>query len=222
MFKLKNVRYKNIIKIDNMDIKKGQVTCISGPSGSGKSTLLKLLGKIISPDSGDILFEGKNLKDIDSISHRRKVPTLSQFPVIFDGNIRDNLKIGLEFSRRDLKTDDKLIEVLKKVNLNKGLGDDPSKLSGGEKQRLCIGRILLMDADIIMLDEPSASLDSQTEYDIIKLIYEEIKSCGKTMIYITHSEDIAENFSDIILTMENGQLINERFTKGVTKWMMEL
>lgn len=217
MFKLKNVRYKNIIKIDDMDIKKGQVTCISGPSGSGKSTLLKLLGKIISPDSGDILFEGKNLKDIDSISHRRKVPTLSQFPVIFDGNIRDNLKIGLEFSRRDLKTDDKLIEVLKKVNLNKSLEDDPSKLSGGEKQRLCIGRILLMDADIIMLDEPSASLDSQTEYDIIKLIYEEIKSCGKTMIYITHSEDISENFSDTILEMENGQLINERFTKGVTK-----
>lgn len=215
MFKLKNVRYKDIIKIDNMEIKKGQVTCISGPSGSGKSTLLKLLSKIISPDSGEILFKGKNLKDIDSISHRREVPTLSQFPIIFDGNIRDNLKIGLEFSRRDIKNDDKLIEVLKKVKLNKNLEDDPSKLSGGEKQRLCIGRILLMDADIIMLDEPSSSLDSQTEYDIIKLIYEQIKSSGKTMIYITHSDDIAERFSDIILRMENGELMNEKFTKEV-------
>lgn len=217
MFKLKNVRYKDIINIDNMEIKKSMVTCIMGPSGSGKSTLLKLLDKIISPDSGEILFMGENLKDIDSISHRREIPTLSQFPIIFDGNIRDNLKIGLKFSGGDLKTDDKLIEVLKKVRLDKNLEDDPSTLSGGEKQRLCIGRVLLMDADIIMLDEPSSSLDKQTEYDIIKLIYEEIKSCGKTMIYITHSEEIANKFSDIILTMDNGKIVNERFTKGGKK-----
>lgn len=210
MLKLENVKYKDIIDIEDLEFQKGKVTCITGESGAGKSTLLKLLNKVISPDSGKILFKDKNLKDIDSIEFRRKLPTLSQFPVIYDGNIRDNLLIGLKFSNKESKPDQKLEEVLKKVRLDKKLDDDPEKLSGGEKQRLCIGRILLMDTDTIMLDEPSASLDSKTEHDIISLIYDEIKACGKTMIYITHTKDIAEEFSDVLIRLDKGKLAEIR------------
>lgn len=206
MFKLNQVKYKDIIDIDDLTIESGKVTCITGESGAGKSTLLKLLNKIISPDSGKISFEDKDLEEINSVEFRRKLPTLSQFPVIFDGTIRDNLLIGLRFSKRPKRDDEELLDILHKVRLDKSLDADPAKLSGGEKQRLCIGRILLMDTQAIMLDEPSASLDSKTEFEIINLIYDEIKSSGKTMIYITHTKDIAEKFSDIIVRLDKGRV----------------
>lgn len=209
MYTLKNVKYKDIIDIDNLQIQKGKVTCITGSSGSGKSTLLKLLNKIISPDSGEIIYYEMDLEEFDSVHFRRMVPTLAQFPVIFDGNVRDNLQIGLKFSSKPGKSDDELKNILDKVRLNKHLEDDPSKFSGGEKQRLCIARILLMDTDVILLDEPSASLDDETEYKIISLIYEEIKRSNKTMVYITHNQDTAKNFSDIILTLDEGRIIKE-------------
>lgn len=209
MYTLKNVKYKDIIDIDKLQIQEGKVTCITGSSGSGKSTLLKLLNKIISPDSGEIIYYEMDIEEFDSVHFRRMVPTLAQFPVIFDGNVRDNLQIGLKFSSKPGKSDDELKNILDKVRLNKHLEDDPSKFSGGEKQRLCIARILLMDTDVILLDEPSASLDDETEYKIINLIYEEIKRSNKTMVYITHNQDTARNFSDIILTLDEGRIIKE-------------
>lgn len=218
MFRLEKVKYKNIIDIEDLQIDTGKITCITGESGAGKSTLLKLLNKIISPDSGKIYYKDQDIEKLDSISYRRQIPTLSQFPVIFDGSIRDNLQIGLKFSNKQTKSDDELKEVLKKVRLDKSLDEDPNKLSGGEKQRLCIGRILLMDTDTILLDEPSASLDSKTEHEIIDLIYREIKDCGKTMIYITHTKDIAEEFSDVLIRLDKGKIVgidNFENDKGV-------
>lgn len=225
MFKLNQVKYKDIIDIDDLTIESGKVTCITGESGAGKSTLLKLLNKIISPDSGKISFEDKDLEEINSVEFRRKLPTLSQFPVIFDGTIRDNLLIGLKFSKRPKRDDEELLDILHKVRLDKSLDADPAKLSGGEKQRLCIGRILLMDTQAIMLDEPSASLDSKTEFEIINLIYDEIKSSGKTMIYITHTKDIAEKFSDIIVRLDKGRVqkirnMEEERKEGSSPWIM--
>ncbi|MDD7306386.1 MAG: ABC transporter ATP-binding protein [Peptoniphilaceae bacterium] len=206
MFKLENVKYKNIIDIENLEIKTGIVTSISGESGAGKSTLLKLLNKMLSPDFGKIYYQNKDLSQLDSVSFRREIPTLSQFPVIFDGNIRDNLKLGLKLSKKNPKSDEDLLKILHMVKLDKKLNDDPRKLSGGEKQRLCIARILLMETKAFMLDEPSASLDSKTEYEIIKLIYEYVKKTNKTMIYITHNNYIAEEFSDVLINLKQGKV----------------
>lgn len=210
MFTLENVKFKNIIDIDKLEIKEGEITCILGKSGSGKSTLLKLLNKIISPDDGKIYFKNRDLEKINTIDHRRQVPMLGQFPIIFEGNVRDNLLKGLEFSDRDKKSDQDLKEALMKVDLDKELDDNPRDMSGGEKQRLCIARIILMDTDIILLDEPSSSLDDKTEYKIIKTIYEEIKENKKTMVYITHSKEIAYDFSDTILILDQGKIIEKR------------
>lgn len=208
MFKLENVKYKNIIDIDDLAIEKGKVTVIMGESGAGKSTLLKLLNKIISPDYGKIYYEGKDLEEINSVEFRRSIPTLSQFPVIFEGDIRDNLLVGLNFSEMPKRSDEELLHVLEKVKLDKDLTDDPEKLSGGEKQRLCIARILLMDTETIMLDEPSASLDPRTEHEIIHLIYDQIKASGKTMIYITHTKNIGDEFSDVKITLDKGRVVD--------------
>lgn len=118
--------------------------------------------------------------------------------------------MGLKFSDQNSKDDEKLLDALKKVELDKKLDDNPRDMSGGEKQRLSIARIMLMDTEVILLDEPSSTLDSDTEYKIIKLISQNIKSQNKTMIYITHSQKIAEEFSDTLIVLNEGKIVEQR------------
>lgn len=209
MFSLKEVRYKGILDIKSLNIKKYKVTCIVGQSGSGKTTLLRLLNKLISCDSGEIFYENQPLNDIDSIKLRREVVMLPQSPAIFNGSIRDNLLIGLKFSEKPFVTDDKLYEILKMVNLNKELATDAEKLSGGEKQRVALGRVVLMEPQVLLLDEPSSALDEDTEHMIIEALVNYTKEKNKTLIMVTHSRKVANTFSDEIVEIERGMIVNK-------------
>ncbi len=206
MFTLKNVKYKNIIDIHNLNIDNKELTCIVGSSGSGKSTLLRLLNKMISCDSGNIFYKGFNIDDIDTITLRRKVIMVPQTPIIFDGNIKHNLLIGLKFSDKQEEHDDKLYSVLKIVHLNKNLNDDCCTLSGGEQQRLCIARAILIEPEVFLLDEPTSALDKNTESIIMKNLIDYAKQNNKTLILVTHSKNIANNYADSIITISNGQI----------------
>lgn len=208
MFLLKNVKYKNILDILELNIDENKITSIVGESGSGKSTLLKLLNKMISCDSGDIFFKDKSLNILDSISHRRNVVMLSQNIAIFKGNIRDNLLIGLKFSEKDSKSDYELEEVLNFVNLKKSLDENCETLSGGEKQKLALARVVLMDSEVILLDEPSSALDEDNSFFIFEKICEYVKENKKTLIMVTHSKAIANKFSDVIIQIKNGKVDN--------------
>lgn len=208
MFSLKEVIYKDILNIKSLNIKKNKVTCIIGQSGSGKTTLLRLLNKMISCDSGEIFYENKLLNNIDSINLRREVVMLPQSPAIFNGSIRDNLLIGLKFSEKPFVEDDKLSLVLKMVNLNKNLSDDAEKLSGGEKQRVALGRVILMEPEVLLLDEPSSALDEDTEHMIIEALVNYTKEKNKTLIMVTHSRKVASSFSDEIIEIERGRVVN--------------
>lgn len=209
VFSLQKVKYKNILDIKNLTIPSGKITCILGESGSGKTTLLKLLNKLVSYESGKIFYKKQLLEDIDSIELRRKVIMLSQMPAIFDGNIRHNLLMGLYFSQMPIVSDEKMYRVLEEVKLNKQLDEDAENLSGGEKQRLALARIMLLDPEVYLLDEPSSSLDEQTEDMIIRKLVEYTKKMDKTLIMVTHSKKIAENFADNIIEVKSGQIINK-------------
>lgn len=208
MIKLTNVKYKNILDIDELTIPKNKITCILGQSGSGKTTLLRLLNKLISCDSGELYYNNKNYNDIDSVELRREVVMLSQNPSIFNGTIKDNLLIGLKFSEKPLALDDELNKILDIVQLNKTLEDDAERLSGGEKQRLALGRVLLMEPEVFLLDEPSSALDENTEKLIIERLVSISKRNNKTLIMVTHSKNMANLFSDNIIKMSNGKLVS--------------
>ena len=210
MFLLKNVKYKDILDISNLRIEKNKITSIVGESGSGKTTLLRLLNKLISCDSGEILYRNESLNDIDSIELRRKVVMLPQAPVIFPGNIKDNLLIGLEFAEKPKANYETLQNVLKRVHLNKELSNESSSLSGGEKQRLALARVMLLEPDVFLLDEPSSALDEETEDNIIEQLVECIKQTKKTLIMIIHSKKVAETYSDNIIEISQGRIINVR------------
>ena len=210
MFLLKDVKYKNILDIKNLNIQTHKVTCIVGPSGSGKTTLLRLLNKLISCDSGKVLYKDESLKSINSINLRREVVMLPQSPAIFNGSIKDNLLIGLKFSERPLPSDEKLYEILKTVKLDKSIDENAEKLSGGEKQRVALGRVILMKPEALLLDEPSSALDEETEHLIIQALVNYTKKNNKTLIMVTHSKKIASQFSDEIIEINKGKVIKEK------------
>ncbi|MTI69086.1 MAG: ATP-binding cassette domain-containing protein [Firmicutes bacterium] len=206
MFVLENIKYKDILNIKNLTIPENKITCLIGESGSGKTTLLKLLNKMISPTNGSIHYKNKAIKYIDSIKLRRNVVMLSQTPVIFKGSIKDNLLKGLNFSEKPMVNDNTLKEILSKVHLDKPLDLTAKELSGGEKQRLALGRIMLMNADVYLLDEPSSSLDENTEDIIINEFVKYIKTNNKTLIIVTHSKNIAKTYADNIIEINKGNL----------------
>lgn len=208
MFKLENIKYKKILKIEELIIPKDKITSILGASGSGKTTLLRHLNKMISPNEGKIFYNDKDFSNINSIELRRKVVMLSQNPAIFSGTIKHNLQIGLELSEKPLASDKQLSEVLDMVDLKKSLKVDAEKLSGGEKQRLALGRVILMDPEVFLLDEPSSALDEHTENLIIEKLCNHVKASGKTLVMVTHSKNIALKFSDYIIEINNGKVVN--------------
>lgn len=208
MFSLKKVKYKHILDIDDLNIIKYKVTCIVGESGSGKSTLLRLLNKLISCDSGEIFYNDQLLNTINSVELRRNVVMLPQLPVIFPGTVRDNLLIGLKFAEKPTIDDAKLRQVLNIVHLNKELNDDSDKLSGGEKQRLALGRVILLDPEVFLLDEPSSALDEETERIIIEKLVAYTKEANKTLIMVTHSKKVAQTYSENIVEIYQGKVIN--------------
>lgn len=210
MFLIEDLKYRNILDIKSLKIEKKKITSIVGKSGSGKTTFLKLLNKMISPSRGNIYYDNINLKDIDSIDLRRKVVMLSQNPAIFPGTIRENLLIGRVFSEKRSLSDDKLEAILNKLNLEKPLNLDSSQLSGGEKQRIALGRILLVEPEVFLLDEPSSALDSDTEKLIIESLVNYTKEKEKTLVMVTHSREIGERFSDIVFEIKNGNAINAK------------
>ena len=207
MFLLKDIKFKNILDIENLEINENVVTVVKGESGSGKSTMLKLLNNIISPDSGIVMYNGVDVNDINPITLRREVIMQSQFPTIFPGNVRENLNVIFTLRGEEGLSDEKLLKAMEIVNLKKDLNDDAQNLSGGEKTRLSIARLFLVEPDVFLLDEPGASLDSKTEETLMNNVIAEIKKRNKTLIFISHSAN-PEIISDEIITLKDGRVVS--------------
>jgi len=209
MFEFKDVKFKNIIDVPKLQIEEKRITTLVGTSGSGKTTILKMLNKLISPTYGKILYKGKNLHNIDSVLHRREVLMLTQNPAIFDGSIRDNLNAGLIFQGKRLMNDGVLKETLDKVKLNKDLDIPANTLSGGEKQRLALARILILNPSVYLLDEPSSALDDETEDVLIQMLIQYARKDRKTIVMVTHSKAVANKYSDVIIEISEGKVKKE-------------
>ncbi|OCL26876.1 ABC transporter ATP-binding protein [Orenia metallireducens] len=209
MFSLEKVKFKNILEIDSLEFPDNKITTIIGPSGAGKSTLLKLLNNMVSVDSGTILYKGEDINQLNPVELRREVIMLAQNAIIFGGSIKDNLEIGFRLTEEAIPEEEELKKVLKVVHLSKGLTANTQSLSGGEKQRLALARVLLLNPKVLLLDEPSSALDQETERLVIETVVNYVRDKGKTLIMITHSKDIALEYGDKIITLQEGRVIGE-------------
>ncbi|KJS83644.1 MAG: ABC transporter ATP-binding protein [Peptococcaceae bacterium BICA1-8] len=210
MFSLKNVKYKNILVIKELNLPQEKITCIVGESGSGKTTLLKLLNNLISCDQGDILYKQQSIYDIDPIELRREVVMLPQDPAIFPGTVKENLLIGIKFAEKPLVDNEKLQEVLEQVKLRKPLTNIAEQLSGGEKQRLALGRVLLLNPEVFLLDEPSSAMDEETEELVIESIVQDVRKNKKSLVMITHAKKIAQKYGDYLIELKNGLVLSAK------------
>ncbi len=219
MLEIENLRYRHILDIPHLHIRPHTFTCILGESGSGKTTLLKMFNRMLSPDSGRIVFQGRELEYWAPVALRRALPMLPQTPVIFPGSIRDNVLAGLRLSGSGSRgpgegpgnvprevpgkpDEDRIRELLDALKLKKKPEDNAQVLSGGERQRLSVARLVLMDTDAALLDEPSAALDDNTEDAVLHFLASLVRREGKTLVVVTHSRHMAETCADEILSME--------------------
>lgn len=206
MFQIKDLLVKDIIHIKHLALN-APVISIEGQSGSGKSTFLRLLNNLDTPTSGTIYVNEEEITAIEPRDLRKRVVMVPQNPVIFDGTIKDNLLIGLKFSEEELASDDELKTMLSELRLKKSLDMRASDLSGGEKQRLALGRALLMkSAEAFLLDEPSSDLDDDTTNHILKVFINKAKEHNQHIIMITHDKNVSKTFADETISMDEYSL----------------
>lgn len=204
MFEISDLRFKHILHIDHLVLDRA-VTCLVGPSGSGKTTLLRHLNRLCEPDGGTVRYHGVPLTELDPVALRRRVVMLGQTPVLYGSNVADNLQIGLRLAQKEPAGVRALEETLRQVGLDKALDAPCHKLSGGEKQRLCLGRVLLMDAETYLLDEPSAALDKATEDFVAALLADFVQKRGRSLIIVTHSQQVSDRFSGGVVPLVGGR-----------------
>lgn len=209
MFKLDKVKFKNILNIESLKLDKNKITAIKGSSGGGKTTFLKLLNNMISPEKGKITYKDKNIKDFDPALLRREVMMLPQNPQIFRGTIRNNFEKAELIQGGNLSSAKIYNQLLTQVALTNNLNEQANNLSGGEKQRLALARIILLEPQVLLLDEPSSALDQKTESKIIQMIVDYIKKNNRTLIMVTHSLQLAKKFADRIIEIEKGEIISK-------------
>lgn len=213
---LKDVRFKyedeEVIKGVSLSIPKGKTVALVGQSGSGKSTLADLVPRFHDVTDGEILLDGKNIKQLNIQSLRRLTGIVTQDSILFNDSVRNNLSLGVDgISEDQFQNALKIANAHEFVaNLEAGIdtviGEGGGKLSGGQRQRLCIARAVLQNPPLLILDEATSALDTESE----KLVQDALEKvmAGRTAIVIAHRLSTIKN-ADIIVVMEKGQIVEQ-------------
>lgn len=196
-----------VLKDISFQVKKGEFAAIMGPSGAGKSTLLTIMGALLSPSSGTVLL---NNQDISHFSKKQQTQLrLNEIGFIFqNSDLIPYLKISeqLQFIQKiSNKKSTDAIAILKQLGLGHRLNSYPNALSGGEKQRVAIARAFINQPDLILADEPTASLDSKRGREVVQIIQETVHQQNKAAVMVTHDERILD-LVDSIWQIEDGKL----------------
>ena len=200
----------------DLTVEKGEFTTVYGPSGSGKTTLLNMIGCLDKPTSGQINFNGKELEDQDkkdlALIRRHNVGFVFQsynlIPVLTAyENVEFAIKLVNEHSKKELR--DRVMKILADVGLD-GLEDRrPSELSGGQKQRVAIARALVKEPKLVLADEPSANLDSETSEEVMEVMVKMNEELGTTFIFSTHDPLVME-YAHRLLEIRDGQISHDK------------
>ena len=200
----------------NFQVGKGEFVAIVGASGSGKSTLMHLLGGVDRPNSGNVLVDGHNIYNLNeselAIFRRRNIGIVYQFYNLIPTLTADeNIQLPCLLDNR--KVDQKrLQQILDTIGLSARKDHLPSELSGGQQQRVSIGRSLINDPALILADEPTGNLDSQSSREVMDLLKLANQQFNQTLIVITHDEKIALQ-ADRIITIADGRIVSDELVK---------
>ncbi len=202
--KVNNSRVRTqIISSLGLEVQRGELITIMGPSGSGKSTLLRLINRLSELDSGIILFNDRDTRDYDPLELRRKIGMVFQIPIVFRGSVRDNIALGMKLwgSYTDIEA------LARDMGIPEDLLDaDALPLSIGEKQRVCIARALANQPEVLLLDEPTSSLDAVTAEKVEVLLLGMRRERNLTMLWVTHDREQAKRIGGRKFMLRGGKL----------------
>lgn len=196
----------------DLEVKKGEFVAIVGASGSGKSTLLHMLGGLDNPTSGNVIIEGIEIGNLDrdelTVFRRRQIGFIFQnynlVPVL---NTYENIILPLELDGR-IPDEGQIKRIMDILHLSEKEYSLPSQLSGGQQQRVAIARALASNPSIILADEPTGNLDSNTSQEVLGLMVESVHMLNQTLIMITHNMQIAQ-LADSIICIEDGKIVEQ-------------
>ena len=211
----KLIQFKNIVKeFDgqlvlkgiNLDIYENEFVTLLGPSGCGKTTLLRILGGFLSPNQGEVLFDGEEISNLPP--YKREINTVFQKYALFPHmNVYDNVAFGLKIKKepKDI-IEQKVKRMLKLVNLEDYAKRSVTEMSGGQQQRVAIARALVNEPMVLLLDEPLGALDLKLRKEMQHELKKIQKEVGITFIYVTHDQEEALTMSDKIVVMNDGEI----------------
>ncbi|MDR3668542.1 MAG: ATP-binding cassette domain-containing protein [Ignavibacteriaceae bacterium] len=208
----------------SLDVKTGENAVVFGRSGTGKSVLLKCIVKLLIPDAGEILVDGKNvhsLKEKDLNELRKEIGFLFQGSALYDSmSVKENLEFPLIRNKKEMSSeerDEKIKQVLKAVDLENVIDKMPDELSGGMKKRIGLARTIITEPKLILYDEPTTGLDPITVKEISELIKELQKDLNVTSIIVTHDLLCAQIISDRAIVLNEGKIIYDGGLENLTK-----
>ena len=194
-----------------LEVKRGTFTAIVGRSGSGKSTLLHLIGGLDRPDSGKIFIEEQDIFSLkgDHLAkfRRKKIGFIFQdYNLIPSLTVWENVVLPLGLDGRTVN-EKEVHNILELIGVADKKDEKPNTLSGGQKQRTAIARALVSTPAIILADEPTGNLDSQTELEVMNLLKKCVREYGQTLVMITHDQTIAQ-MADVVILVEDGRVVS--------------
>ncbi|MBS5938086.1 ATP-binding cassette domain-containing protein [Clostridium sartagoforme] len=221
MIEIKNINksYGSKKVVDNVsfNIEEGKITSFIGPNGAGKSTVLSIISRLLDADSGEVFIDGKEIKAWDSKELSKKLSILKQNNNL---NIRLTIRELVSFGRfpycegKLKKEDEKFIEdALSYMQLTDIQDKYIDELSGGQRQRAYIAMILAQDTDYILLDEPLNNLDMKHSAEMMRMLRQMVNDFGKTIVIVIHDINFASCYSDTIVALKDGKLVNHTSTE---------
>ncbi len=203
-----SVKFDDDTILDNLslDINEKEFVTLLGPSGCGKTTTLRILGGFVTPNCGDVLFEGKRINDVPS--HERQINTVFQKYALFTHlNVYENVAFGLRVQKKSEKEIQETVhEMLELVNLKGFDRRNINSLSGGQQQRVAIARALAVKPRVLLLDEPLGALDLKLRKDMQNELKGIQQRLGITFVYVTHDQEEALSMSDTVVVMDSGKI----------------
>lgn len=204
----KKYNNKYVFRNISFDINDNEKLLIIGPSGCGKTTLIRCLNGLNKIDSGNIFLNGVKISNIDDVALKNKVGMVFQNYNLFPHlSVRENVSLAPKLLKmgNEKEIDDLVKRLLSEVNIINKIDSYPSKLSGGEKQRVAIARTLATKPEVILLDEPTSALDPATINDFISLLNELSKTT--TIVVVSHEMDLIKSFADKVLFLKDGSIL---------------
>lgn len=203
-----------VLDIDEMKVSEGGICAVVGPNGAGKTTLLRILGLLTEPSQGSLFYRGCLVSEFSSkekLMARRQMGMVLQNPFMFNDTVFENVAYGLRL--RSLERDEikeRVNRTLKFVGMDFLAARRATALSGGEKQRVALARALALEPQVLLLDEPTASLDPASVETIERLIQKAVDDLGATVVVVTHNLFQARRLADEVIFLFDGKMVEKK------------